>query len=184
MRFEAATAAGELGLTGGVRPLIRLLDDPDSSVREAAALALGQIGGPEAKRALQASAAGADERLAQAAEEALQELSFNSEGADQPLFDFRGTAAAGSGSAADEEDDVAPEAEAAYGGRLFAAYADGFADEDGVSYDDEGLLGDDLGGEDDEEDEGYDGAEGDEDEFDAEDWGDEELADDEDEEWG
>lgn len=97
MRFEAATAAGELGLNVAVRPLIYLLDDADSNVREAAALSLGKIGGREARRALEACMQSGDERLAQAAEEALDELSFNSGAPDEPLIAY--------GADADELDD-------------------------------------------------------------------------------
>lgn len=79
MRFEAATAAGEMGLRAAVQPLIGRLDDPDSSVREAAATALGKIGGPAARRALLALLDGQDEALAQAAEDALDELAFDSQ---------------------------------------------------------------------------------------------------------
>lgn len=149
MRFEAASAAGELALSGAMRPLVRLLDDPDSSVREAAALALGQIGGPQARRALQAVAAGEDERLAQAAEDALQELSFNSETADQPLLDFSGALAPKAGAALDDaDDDEAGGEEAIDGSGLFRAYADGFAvDEDSLL--DERFDGEDLYGDDD-----------------------------------
>jgi HEAT repeat protein len=78
MRFEAAHSAGELALTAAVKPLIRLLDDVDGNVREAAALSLGQIGGLEARRALEHAVLGDDERLAEAATDALQELAFNS----------------------------------------------------------------------------------------------------------
>jgi HEAT repeat protein len=88
MRFEAATAAGELALPDAIKPLIELLDDVDGNVREVAALALGQIGGPESRRALEAAAAGDDERLAEAAKEALEELSLNSGSMGTPLFDF------------------------------------------------------------------------------------------------
>ncbi len=88
MRFEAAGAAGEMGLRAAVNPLIQLLNDPDSSVREAAALALGKIGGPLARRALQARLLGRDVRLAEAAQEALAELAFNSGAADHPLLDL------------------------------------------------------------------------------------------------
>jgi hypothetical protein len=80
MRFEAAVSAGELGLSAAVQPLVELMDDASSDVREAAALALGKIGGREARRALEAVLDGEDERLAQAAEEALEELAFNSFG--------------------------------------------------------------------------------------------------------
>jgi HEAT repeat protein len=86
MRFEAATAAGELGLTAAVQPLIRLLEDADSEVREAAAMALGKIGGKEARRALEACVASDDARLAEAAEEALEELTFNSGSLETPLL--------------------------------------------------------------------------------------------------
>ncbi len=160
MRFEAASAAGELALSGAVRPLVRLLDDPDSNVRESAALALGQIGGPQARRALQAVAAGEDERLAQAAEDALQEISFNSETADQPLLDFsnvlgpKAGAEAGGVDAADE-DEIGFD-ETLTGSGLFGAYADGFAvDEDSLleeGFDGEGLgLYDDEDGDEDDE---------------------------------
>jgi hypothetical protein len=183
MRFEAASAAGELALSGAVRPLVRLLDDPDSSVRDAAALALGQIGGPQARRALQAVAAGEDERLAQAAEDALQELSFNSETADQPLLDFSGALAPKAGAALDDaDDDEAGGEEAMDGSGLFRAYADGFAvDEDSLldeRFDGEDLYGDDDDGDGDEDDldndgeyENWDDDDEDEGEVDeAEDW--------------
>jgi HEAT repeat protein len=83
MRFEAAGSAGELGLGTAVSQLIQLLDDADSNVREASACALGKIGGRDARRALEAATQSDDERLAQAAEEALDELTFNSEDYDE-----------------------------------------------------------------------------------------------------
>jgi hypothetical protein len=88
MRFEAAVAAGEMALRSAVPALIRRLDDGDGNVREAAALALGKIGGPAARRALQGLVGGADERLAEAAEEALDELSFGSSRMDDVLLDY------------------------------------------------------------------------------------------------
>jgi hypothetical protein len=84
MRFEATVSAGELGLAAAVQPLVQLMDDPDSNVREVAALALGKIGGREARRALEDALGGEDERLAQAAEDALEELAFNSSGFESP----------------------------------------------------------------------------------------------------
>lgn len=95
MRFEAAVAAGEMALRRATQPLIRALDDPDGNVREAAALALGKIGGAAARRALQALVEAdhirdADERLAEAADEALAELAFNSERLDDVLLDYPG----------------------------------------------------------------------------------------------
>jgi hypothetical protein len=83
MRVEAAVSAGELGLTAAVQRLVSLIDDSDSSVREAAAIALGKIGGREAKRALEVATHSRDERLAQAAEDALDELTFGASGLDE-----------------------------------------------------------------------------------------------------
>ena len=88
MRFEAAEAAGEMAIRAAVQPLIQRLDDTDKDVREAAALALGKIGGPTARRALETLVAGNDERLAEAAMEALEELTFNSERLDDVLLDY------------------------------------------------------------------------------------------------
>jgi len=88
MRFEAAEAAGEMAIRAAVQPLIKRLDDTDKDVREAAALALGKIGGPTARRALETLVAGDDERLAEAAVEALEELAFNSERLDDVLLDY------------------------------------------------------------------------------------------------
>ena len=87
IRFEAAEAAGELAIRAAVQPLIQRLDDTDKDVREAAALALGKIGGPVARRALEALVAGDDERLAEAAAEALEELMFNSTRLDDVLLE-------------------------------------------------------------------------------------------------
>ena len=88
IRFEAAEAAGEMALRAAVQPLIQRLDDTDKDVREAAALALGKIGGPVARRALESLVAGDDERLAEAAAEALEELMFNSTHLDDALLDY------------------------------------------------------------------------------------------------
>jgi HEAT repeat protein len=88
MRYEAAGAAGELGLTSAVKSLIRLLDDADATVREASALALGKIGGREAKQALQICLESSDPALADAATDALDELTFNSEGSEAPLLEY------------------------------------------------------------------------------------------------
>ncbi len=101
MRFEAAIAAGEMALREAVQTLIRRLDDPDGGVREAATAALGKIGGPVAKRALQALARSSDEALAQAAEDALDELNFGGEGWDDVL-----AGADSAGPRDDEEDET------------------------------------------------------------------------------
>ncbi len=109
MRFEAAGSAGELALKAAVGRLIQLLDDTDSSVREASALALGKIGGRNARRALEAARESSDERLAQAAEEALDELAFNSESLELGLVEYPAHLRAGPAYDADDadEDDMA-----------------------------------------------------------------------------
>jgi len=86
MRFEAAVSAGELRLTPAVRTLVAMMDDRDGNVREVAALALGKIGGSEAQRALRAAARSEEVRLADAANEALEELAFNGGSADEALL--------------------------------------------------------------------------------------------------
>ena len=77
MRYEAAIASGELGISEAVAILIELIEDPDAEVREAAIWALGQIGGREAKKALRACCLSEDEKLAETANEALEELEFS-----------------------------------------------------------------------------------------------------------
>lgn len=78
IRYEAARACGELELKIAVPALARLLQDPDREVQESALWALGQIGGPEARRLLATAAASDDRLLAEAATEALSELEFAS----------------------------------------------------------------------------------------------------------
>lgn len=153
MRYEAALAAGEIGLKSAVQQLIRAVDDADGHVREAAVLALGKIGGPAARRALEALIAGQDETLAQAAEDALAELSFNSEQIDNVMLEFSARPAARTPlSAADEADEDWGDAD---GGDLFDE-DDGFADrygDDGFD-DEEDAFGEDAFDED--EDDGLD----------------------------
>lgn len=74
MRYEAARACGELGLENAVTTLIELVDDVDSEVQEAAIWALGQIGGEEARRTLNACARSDNEAIRAAAREALREF--------------------------------------------------------------------------------------------------------------
>jgi HEAT repeat protein len=143
MRFEAAQAAGEMTLKPAVQLLIRLVDDPDSIVREAAITALGKIGGTPARRALEFLARSEDEALAQAADDALAELRFISdvpEGAHTPARPARD----------DDFDDAADEDE--YDD---ADYDDAFADGDEYEgyYDDD----DDLDWDEDSDDEVEDG---------------------------
>jgi HEAT repeat protein len=88
MRYEAARASGELELAEAVPALLPLLDETDVELRDMAVWALGHIGGPEARRALQACAASDDEVLAEAAQEALDELNFLSGDDELPAFMF------------------------------------------------------------------------------------------------
>jgi HEAT repeat protein len=87
VRFEAARACGELELKEAVPGLIRLILDLDTEVQQAAIYALGQIGGEEARRALQLCCESDDEVIAAAADEALEELQFASGIFDIPLWE-------------------------------------------------------------------------------------------------
>jgi len=86
MCFEAARASGELELADAVPELIGLLQEDDVELRDSAVWALGRIGGPEARRALQACVASTDEDLRQAAEDALAEMDSYSGDDDVPAF--------------------------------------------------------------------------------------------------
>jgi HEAT repeat protein len=129
MRFEAAQAAGELGLKAAVQLLIPMVDDPDSNVREAAVAALGKIGGTPARRALEFLARSEDEALAQAADDALAELRFSTEALEE-LSPRKSVADVDDevGSESDGEDDFEDES-------FDDEYDDEFAD--GDEYEDE-----------------------------------------------
>jgi hypothetical protein len=167
MRFEAAVAAGELGLSAAVQSLIGLLDDRDRTVREAAATSLGQIGGPAARRALEAAAGTGDETLADAAEAALEELRFVAGDVSDPLFDVtaarNGPSAGNSMDRADSDDDEGfNEAFAEGSGEIFDYAEDDVDWLASASEDDE--TGDDEDPEwSDDDEEAYEGHEADED---------------------
>jgi HEAT repeat protein len=74
LRYEAARSSGEIGDEEAVPDLIRLLDDPDPEVQEAAIAALGKIGGAAAKGALQKLSKSANARIKEAAKAAMAEL--------------------------------------------------------------------------------------------------------------
>jgi hypothetical protein len=150
MRYEAVGAAGELGLTPAVKPLIRLLDDADATVREAAALALGKIGGREAKQALQACLESGDRGLAEAATDALDELTFNSEGTEAPLLEYKRPSERGG---PDEDEDLAEafDPDFDFGGEE----EDGDDDEEWAENDEDDEDGDDDLVEDDEEEDDF-----------------------------
>jgi HEAT repeat protein len=87
LRFEAARACGELDLQEAVPRLIDLIVDLDREVQQAAIYALGQIGGQEARRALQLCCESDDEVIVLAAEDALDELEFASGIFEIPLWE-------------------------------------------------------------------------------------------------
>ncbi len=89
MRYEAARACGELVARDAVKSLISLVEqDPDRDVQEAAIWALGQIGGRQARRALECYYELNDERLRQAVEEAWGELELSDNLEDWLMLDF------------------------------------------------------------------------------------------------
>lgn len=76
MRLEAAIACGELDAKAAVNELIGLLDDEEQPIRGAAMMALGRIGGKNAREALQAMRQSDDPLDVEAADLALEELLF------------------------------------------------------------------------------------------------------------
>jgi HEAT repeat protein len=88
LRFEAARACGELEAGKAVQKLIELVEqDPDLEVQEMAIWALGRIGGPAAREALEMYVESDVEALALAAEEAIDELNLFG-GDDLLMYDF------------------------------------------------------------------------------------------------
>jgi HEAT repeat protein len=81
IRYEAASACGELGEREAAPYLSELTRDPDVDVQLAAIQALGKIGGPEAKDCLERCLTDANEAIQLAAETALEEL----EAGEDPL---------------------------------------------------------------------------------------------------
>ncbi len=90
VRYEAARACGALRVAAAVPTLCRMVADPDLEVKLMAVWALGQIGGPEARRVLEICYQEGDEALQDAAEEALAELEFMEGVFDFPLFEYDG----------------------------------------------------------------------------------------------
>ncbi len=81
IRYEAAVACGHLGDEEVVPQLITMVQDEDRQVQLAAVRALGEVGGPLARRALERCLELGDEALRQAAEEAIANIEFD----DDPL---------------------------------------------------------------------------------------------------
>jgi len=87
MRYEAARASGELGLRQAVPALAQLVEDADIQVHEASIWALGQIGGPDAKRILGDAYADADEVTVDALDEAMAEIALQEGSLDLTLYE-------------------------------------------------------------------------------------------------
>ena len=87
MRYEAARASGELGLRKAVPVLARLIEDADVQIHEASIWALGQIGGPDAKRILGDAYADADEVTVDALDEAMAEIALQEGSLDLTLYE-------------------------------------------------------------------------------------------------
>ncbi len=76
MRAAAAQACGELETKAALDPLIELVSDESHAVKVAAILALGRIGGRDAREVLEAVRLDEEEELVEAADFALEELMF------------------------------------------------------------------------------------------------------------
>ena len=77
IRYEAANACGLLGDESTIPQIAALIGDEDIEVQCAAAIALGNIGGPTAKRALRRALDVGEDALTEAAAEALENLEFD-----------------------------------------------------------------------------------------------------------
>lgn len=87
MRAEAAFACGELEARAALNDLLALLNDREQNVRLAAIYALGHIGGSDARDALEVVLLGDDAEEVEAAENALEEMSFYADLEAISLFD-------------------------------------------------------------------------------------------------
>ncbi len=74
LRYEAAFALGEIGEEGHALHLSSALEDEDGDVVSAAASSLSKLGGPTAKKMLEAAASGDDPVQMKAAGNALREM--------------------------------------------------------------------------------------------------------------
>ena len=87
IRYEAVLACGLLGEESSVIHIISLLEDEDFEVQGAVIRALGNIGGPISKKALEKCLKMDDNALVELAHEAIDELAFD----DDPLsMDYGG----------------------------------------------------------------------------------------------
>jgi HEAT repeat protein len=74
MRYEAATACGEMEAEAAVPRLIELTDDVDTEVQLAAIQALGKIGGGQARKCLEGLLSHPRESVCEVAGEAIATL--------------------------------------------------------------------------------------------------------------
>jgi HEAT repeat protein len=88
MRYEAATAAGELGEAEAVPRLIEMTRDADMEVKLAAIRALGKIGGQEAKQRLRTLLTGKSQAVREAAEHAVAEIELYEEPSNPRANEF------------------------------------------------------------------------------------------------
>jgi len=86
IRFEAASACGELGEEEAVPHLIKLVRDSDIQIRLAATKSLARIRGIEPKQAFYRYLAHGDEQFTQIVEDAWSELEAEE---DSPFFEPR-----------------------------------------------------------------------------------------------
>ena len=89
IRVEAAQAAGAIGDPATAEHILQLMDDPDEDVRQAAIWALSEIGGDDARLALETALNNAeDDEEIQMLEEALDNLDFTETELNFDLFDL------------------------------------------------------------------------------------------------
>lgn len=89
LRAEAARAAGELEMGSSIPRLLELLDDPDEQTRLASIWSLSQLGGENARKALERLYAHVDdEEERRYIDSALDNLTFNEELQLLPMLDF------------------------------------------------------------------------------------------------
>jgi hypothetical protein len=81
VRFEAAGALAEIGDEAAVPRLLERIDDEDAEVQDTVIAALGAIGGRRSRSALERLVKHPNERIRDAAQEALDQVDFN----DDPL---------------------------------------------------------------------------------------------------
>ena len=76
VRYESAFAIGELGCEEVLADLVKLLDDPDIRIQEAAIRGLGEVGGERPRQVLNDLLKSPQQRIRNAAKIAIKELDF------------------------------------------------------------------------------------------------------------